>query len=300
MQPVAEPTRAQLLEFARERLGELQRVEDLSRVYGRRSIVLRLSMAGQESAYLKHHVGSQLYEREVHALERWTPLLPPAARASTTRLLAKSDGLQAVLLSEVPGVLANVDTLTPAERTEAFRQAGAFLAAVHDLDVDDEGGGFPDGYASFVVAQLERRLELAGEMFDAPFVRWVRAVVGVGEMFEESRIVATHSDYSPRNWLVDRRDGALHLGVIDWERSRIEHWLIDAQRMLYDDWADHPELREAFFDGYGRRLSPEEARQLELLALTQGIAFVRWARDVGDRDWEAFNRAMLERLRREL
>lgn len=69
------------------------------------------------------------------------------------------------------------------------------------------------------------------------------------DAWEGLEIVPLHCEFSPRNWLMF--EGKTLLGIIDWERSRHGYYVEDFQRMVQDHWVLEPQLRDAFFSGYG-------------------------------------------------
>ncbi|MBC8141718.1 MAG: phosphotransferase, partial [Armatimonadetes bacterium] len=118
------------------------------------------------------------------------------------------------------------------------------------------------------------------------------------DVFEGEPAVATHHDYTPRNWILDPVSGEW-LGVIDFEHACFDVCVADFK--LHHDryFAERPDLRDAFFAGYGSVLSERQQAQLRLIHLHQAVSGVVWAREHGDADFAATNAAILSRLRRE-
>ena len=291
------PENEALRAFATSVLGDKSVFADVSRQAGRRSIVWRVAVKSGEHYYLKRHEAQRLYAREIHALQEWLPLLPEPTWWSTAALIAKSDELGAAILTEVKGGIVDSTPVTPDERLEMFKLAGRFANLLHSLPYEDESG---EDYAEYFVGRFETYMDMAKPYLNADTIRWARNVVGAGEAFAGVKRVVVHCDYSPRNWLIDRRQEGIRFGLIDWERTRPEHWLQDAQRMAQDHWARQPELRQAFFEGYGRQPTVWEERQLNLLVLTNAIPSIPWAIDHHDDRFVALSRAAIERLRRVL
>ena len=288
-----EPLRA----FVEDHCGDQLTVVNLSRTAGRQSLVWRIEWPSR-SAYLKKHESARLYNREIAALENWTPLLPADVRFSTPRIIAKSDALTAVLLEVVPGEIVAEAGLTGSQQEDVFRMAGACAASLHGIQAPQPAETVDLERA--LTDELDRLLEQCGNAITSGLRQWARSVVADGSPFAGAKTVPAHHDFSPRNWLAERTANGLRLGVIDWERARFALWLQDAQRMTHDHWAREPQLREAFFDGYGRKPTEREERQLKLITLINSIGAIPWAIERGDQHFETLSRAIVDSLRREL
>jgi Ser/Thr protein kinase RdoA (MazF antagonist) len=77
-----------------------------------------------------------------------------------------------------------------------------------------------------------------------------------------------HLDFQPRNWLVSSPGD---VSVIDFEHARIDLPARDLVRLRFRTWPGHPDLRDAFLDGYGRPLSPTEDRLTLISVLASGF-----------------------------
>ena len=67
--------------------------------------------------------------------------------------------------------------------------------------------------------------------------------------------------------------------------------------MIQDHWIREPQLREAFFTGYGREPSELEWRQANQVVLINAVGGVPWSISHGDSEFEKLNRAVIERLK---
>lgn len=286
------PENTLIKEFAQSILGPDLRFENRSREFGRRSVVWQITDPDGRRFWLKRH--DLHFKRELNALESWVPLLGEPTWWRSSELVAKSDELEAMILTNVEGGLLDETGVSPGECTEMFFLAGKFARKLHDVELESYGLG---NSADYFAAWGERYLSGADGVVDAKTMEWVRAVYDNGSAFTDVRFVPVHMDYSPRNWLIDRHEEGIRFGIIDWERSRIEHWLQDAQRMEQDHWHREPHLKDAFFDGYGHQLTELEEHQLRLLALVSSVASVPWAITFGDSCFEQNSREIIERLR---
>jgi Phosphotransferase enzyme family len=107
------------------------------------------------------------------------------------------------------------------------------------------------------------------------------------------RAVASHGDFQPRNWLWDAASS--RLGVIDWERAEPAATVRDLVRLEYGPWDQRPDLREQFFAGYGRALTPGEDQMLSCHAVLDALSGLQWGLANGDgevanRAWRTFER----------
>ena len=299
-EPPSDDLKQQLRAWAERVVGPIAVVEDRSRAFGRISLVWRLETVDGGEFYLKRHEGRLLYERELTALRDWLPRLPEGARQMAVPMIATADEHEAMIFEAAPGEIVEEAELTSEELQAAYQMAGAFAAALHALPGD--GCGAAPGYEQKLLEQIEGWFELyeGVEGLDEELRRFVLDAVSEGGAFRDAVLVPTHMDYSPRNWLLHREDGALWLHVIDWERARPELWVQDVARMAEDHWHRDPALREAFFLGYGRQPSEIEARQLKLLSLANIVPTIGWARAREDHRFEAWAREVLTRLRGDL
>ena len=290
--------REALRTFAESTVGPIVDLEDRSRSFGRMSLVWRLQTAEGKQFYLKRHEQRRLFERELRALRDWAPRLPEGARQITVPVIATADDLDAVIFEAAPGEIVEDGDFTDDELHAAYQMAGAFAAALHALPCD--GCGPAPGFGAEQLAKTELWLNDPRPMFSDEERRWARETVHAGGAFANVELVPAHMDYSPRNWLLHRDDGALWLHVIDWERARPAPWIEDVQRMAEDHWHGDPGLREAFFLGYGREPSELEQRQIRALAVVNNaIGAIAWGGQRGDTEFVAKGRAILDRLRRE-
>ncbi len=280
--------------FATQVLGSISTVEDRSRTFGRKSITWRVVTADGDAFYLKQHEERRLYHTELIVYSKWLPALRGAGDWQLPELADNSDELGALVLTEVPGDVLSESEPTPEDRLTMHWTAGRLAATIHRLDVDAEDAGPARTYDR---STWDQYLTAAAPHLDRELLQWIERTASGDDLFRGLQLVPTHSDFSPRNWLIDRSSDRLTLGVIDWERARPGYWLEDAVRMAFDDWAEEPALRMAFFDGYGRMPSSAEEHQLDLICLANAVATVSWATRQGDLEFAHFGREVITELR---
>jgi Ser/Thr protein kinase RdoA (MazF antagonist) len=71
----------------------------------------------------------------------------------------------------------------------------------------------------------------------------------------EHRLVPTHRDNHPRNWMVDPGG---HVRLIDFAHAEYDPWIVDVLLLEQDYWRTDPNLKVAFLSGYDRDISPED------------------------------------------
>ena len=287
------PENAPLRDFAESVLGPDLQFENRSRSFGRQSVIWLITNPDGVRFWLKRH--DLHYKRELNALENWIPLLGEATWWRSSELVGKSDELATMILTNVEGGILDETGVSPEECGEMFYLAGKFAAKLHGLELESHDLG---DSVDYFAAWGERYLSGADGVLDAKTMQWARAEFDNGSAFTDVRFVRAHMDYSPRNWLIDRREEGIRFGVIDWERARVDFWLHDAQRMEQDHWRREPRLKEVFFDGYGRQLTDDEDHQVRLLTMVGAVAAVPWAIEYGDKQFAENSREVIERLKR--
>lgn len=272
-------------------MGAGMRVENFSRDFGRPSTVWRLTGQDGGVAWLKHHEHPRLYQRELLGLEQFVPALGEQHWWSAPALIAKDDAIEAILMSDVNGQILEGASASPAELSEMFRLAGRFSALLHNLEVNA-----PDGLSTkeYLSDRLSYYLNEGKDAVASSIVETAEAMIAEACSHVDSRRVACHMDYSPRNWLLQRSAQGIRLGVIDWERARYDSWLQDIQRMAYDWFHREPHLGDAFYQGYGRDLTARETIQLDAICLVTAIASIPWAVSHNDRQFESLSRHQIQ------
>lgn len=288
------PDNAPLIEMITDAVGSDVHIEDRSRQFGRRSITWQIEAADGSGFYLKRNEHRKHFGVEVLALRDWASKLAAAEWWRSPSLVAVDDDLGALIMTHLPGEPLDSTESTPAERAEMFRLAGKLAAMIHTLKVDASKAGPPRSYDRELLSFF---LEKAEPYADQKTLQWIEEVCGAEDAYEGLAFVPTHSDFAPRNWLVDRSNGKISLGLIDWERARPGYWLEDMQRVAQDDWLKEPDLRTAFFDGYGRFPTEREERQLNLIVLMNATGTISWAAEHDDTEFATFGHRTIERLK---
>ncbi|MDI6098874.1 phosphotransferase [Actinoplanes sp. NEAU-A12] len=223
----------------------------------------------------------EAFTREVRALREWAPRL---GEGMAPRLIATVPGSSVMVMDKLPGRAGSASTAAE------FHQASRLLRPLHEAEPATADAGYPARAADSV----DRWIQRVPGVVDAADLDFVRAQIRLLETMPDVRSGPIHNDYQPRNWLTDA--GAT-VRVIDFGKSKRDVQLRDFERMWYQEWRHRPDLREAFFDGYGRTLSDGEERALACIGAVGALTTVLWARSHGAESFERHGRRMLELLR---
>ncbi len=284
MPPQPEPA---LLEFLRNELGSFEVIRFCGWDHAE-SNVWEVSANGKRY-YLKQHKQPRKFQQEVYAYQNWTPQLHPFV----PQLTAVKEKPNALLLSALPGALVQETALDEAQEREVYRRAGAFLRRLHDSPFEDTDSVL---LADALLKRSKAWVKRGEEVLGPRTVDWVRGRLEEAVNITRERgwtRVPCHRDYTARNWLLEGED----FYVIDFEHAKPDLFLSDFERLWSLVWQRRPGLETAFFEGYGRSLTDDEAGVLERLAAHGALVTVVWAREHGDREFEQQGRAVLERLR---
>lgn len=217
------------------------------------------------------------------AKEAWLHPRLRAAGVPVPEVLAVADdaGRQAALLEWVPGeLLGTVAARDPdVDLTVAWREAGAALRRVHDLDLGLEGEGFVAAGAVVPFAEGSLAERVTGEL--GPFAERVAPEVGAGvvdagrvrrvadgllPVLAAAPIRLGHSDANAWNVLVaPDPDGVHRLAAwLDWELAWRADPAYDHVRATVQRFATIGPTPDSWWEGHGER--PPEVR-MEAYAL---------------------------------
>jgi hypothetical protein len=272
---------AAALEFCRTTLGEFTVVKDHSWPHGE-SKVLQIRDSRSRQWIVKSCRQLINYTQEVVAYREWVPALGDLA----PRLVANDETTRTILMTFEPGAI------TAGSKPATHRQAGALIRKMHD---SAPGRAAPD-FGDQLRHRLDQGLATAPHLFDRRDVDFVREQISALDGLAPPVLVPAHEDNQPRNWLVGA-DGVVRL--IDFGLSKWDVWVRDVVRLYYWDWKHQPQLAEAFFDGYGRRMGDEDLQVLRSIGAVTALMTVLWAHDHDDsefarRGWAALDQARAE------
>ena len=233
--------------------------------------------------YLKVHRERAVWETEVHGYEQWAPAFGTHA---PTLLAVHEQTPLALLIGELPGVILEDTQLPVVQERAAWRTAGRMLAGLHEFAQGEFFGpcgrdGEPTSAALsdavlYMATDLARQIDVAlrAGYLDAEERDTLRVAQSLTPAFAGERPAPCHRDYCPYNWLVTQAgDWA---GVIDFEFA---HWDVRvAEFSRYPDWEwiHRPDLLEALYEGYGRRLTPVEEEQCLVARARYALSAIVW------------------------
>ncbi|WP_446663688.1 phosphotransferase [Flexivirga sp. B27] len=220
-----------------------------------------------------HHIG-----RELDAHEHW--LTPWVERDRAPRLVAGDRHAKILVTEYLPGELV---LGSPAQaQPDTFRQAGELLALLHA-----QPGRVDASYEQQENDKILRNLDKPHRIAPA-LAADLRRIVRSWPT-DPVRIVPTHGDWQPRNWLI--HEG--RVTVIDFGRAALRPVLTDWLRMEARDFREDPAREHALVRGYGA--DPREPASWFRERLREAINTAVWAHAVGDEAFEAQGHAMIER-----
>jgi aminoglycoside phosphotransferase len=270
-----------LIEWATDRFGSVELVADHSWPHGE-ALVLSLALRSGERIVVKSFRQAVHFERERAGYHYAAPVLGNAI----PRLLAHDDARHIIAITHLPGSLAQLEH---DHDPTTHRRAAQLLRQLHD------------GAPASVDSNLGSRMRSSFERYAARCDGLVTTaeLAAVREMLAQLEgtpisVVACHGDFSPRNWLVD---GEV-VRLFDFARFQRDHWTSDFLLLSRRYWIGHPNLRDTFFDGYGR--SPDDTDQPFIRAARGrwAVGTIVWAHEHADAPFEQLGRDELTDLLR--
>ena len=197
------------------------------------------------------------------------------ARHQAPRLIAADHHLLSLLTTPQPGKIVRGLPLDEKEELRVHEGAGRLLRRWHDHSASataDDRAAIRDA----VTGQADEAaacLQATRHRLTPDEQKLVREVAhGLPHLAAELPLVYRHGDYATRNWLWDPDQHGF--GVIDFAMAApgiaVEEyvWLHSAL------WTPRPSLRDAFFTGYGRTLTPAKRQALPLFAARLGVSYL--------------------------
>ncbi|MEU7121729.1 phosphotransferase [Streptomyces zaomyceticus] len=246
--------------------------------------LLRLADSRGREFFAKHHSERERYVREVHSYGEWVTYL----NGHAPRMVARRDATCTLLLTSFPG--ASADTLAPGspEEEQAHYEAGRMLGTLHHITVQPRTGAIGAELAQRLGSWITRadRADLISTA-EQNLLRHSADVLANTLM--DSAVC--HLDYQPRNWLVGPS-----FGLCDFEHMRRDARIRDFARLEFRRWQAAPQLRKAFFAGYGTTLTDTEQRLLESFGAIEAVTSLVRGHEQDDLALSTHGRTVLARL----
>nr|WP_155999424.1 aminoglycoside phosphotransferase family protein [Streptomonospora sp. PA3] len=214
--------------------------------------------------------------REIQAHHRW--LRPWTSIGRAPELVHADHDAKLIVTRYVPGRL--VQGTDAEHEPHTYRQAGELLACLHEqASIDDTG---------FEAREREKTLR----WLDKPHRIDPDVVLRLRRMVESwptppSRLVPTHGDWQPRNWLIHEET----VSALDFGHFDLRPAFSDLARLAEKQFRADAALEAAFFDGYGADPREQAAWQRNRIRAAVGTAV--WAYHVGDETFERQGHRML-------
>ncbi|GGT22004.1 aminoglycoside phosphotransferase [Streptomyces antibioticus] len=268
------------IELARDTIGAVRVLADPTLP----PRLLRLADTRGREFFAKQHSDRERYLREVHAYGAWVTHLN--GRAPT--VVAHRAATCTLLLTAFPGLSA--DTLSPgsAEEEDAHQVAGRVLGLLHRATVLPYSGAIGVELAQRLGSWIARA-DRADLISTAEHNRLRHSADVLASTLMDSAVC--HLDYQPRNWLVGPS-----FGLCDFEHMRRDARIRDFARLEFRRWQAAPQLRKAFFAGYGRPLTDTEQRLLESFGAIEAVTSLVRGHEQDDLTLSTHGRTVLARL----
>ncbi len=178
---------------------------------------------------------------------------------------------------------------TPGGPGDSAAGAGTLLRQLHDA-------ASPARWEDFAAEkrdEFEAWAARAAGLIEVRLLDFAQAeVCGLAALGHPVR-VPCHLDYTTRNWLV--ADGRSTSSTSNGPRPKVLG-VNDLARLYFGPWRDRPDLKDAFLEGYGRTIDPDDRAVLLGCGALTAVRTVVWARDHGDTPFEEAGRQNLQRL----
>ena len=266
---------AVLLQVAKRLLGPCE----VTAVLG--DTVLRVRDAHSQEFVVKQHGTRSKHDREVHAYRHWTASLGLSAPG----LVAADSAAMTIVITTLPGQPCSGDP-----EAAIHHQAGALLRRFHDAEPPRRLPWFPGWLDDRIRHWTSQAMTLLPADDAAVVDGHLTALktIGVPHGFP------CHLDFQPRNWLVDE---SRNLSVIDFEHARTDLPARDFVRLRFRVWQSRPDLQDAFFHGYGRRLTDTQDELVWHLGALDALTALARGRQTSDPALTTAGRATLRQLR---
>jgi aminoglycoside/choline kinase family phosphotransferase len=231
------------------------------------------------SFFLKRFATVRKYNQAAYAYQNWLV----AVDAVVPRLVAVRSEERLLLLTDIGDCSCGWRELSLSQKSSLLTQAGKFLRSLHETPcVNDDSMSVGDAILGRAAA-LQRKIEGGSSRYlsDGQMSSIVKSIEEVRLRLNQIKRVPCHRDFWRRNWIwtaaSNQSQGNLRLGVIDFEHARYDLFLLDLMKVWSDCWLTNSQLEEAFWQGYGRRLTNVENALLKVCAKVHAAQTIVWA-----------------------
>lgn len=244
--------------------------------------VARITSASGDELVIKQHSDRLRHDREVYAYRHWTAVLGSSAPS----LIAVDNTAMIIITTAMPGRLPGPGDLTP----PVYHQAGALLRRFHDAAPPSDLSWF----RTWLQDRASHWTSRAAPLLSAADERIIGSHLEALRQADIPHGGPCHLDFQPRNWLIGDSG---EVSLLDYEHARTDLPARDFVRLRFRIWTEHPHLRDAFLDGYGRQLSPAEDQLIWHLGAIDTLTALARGYENADPELTAAGRNTLRQLR---
>ncbi|WP_329431260.1 aminoglycoside phosphotransferase family protein (plasmid) [Streptosporangium sp. NBC_01495] len=237
--------------------------------------VLRLCKPDGRQVIVKANASIDSFHREHHALAQWTPALAELA----PQLLDVDEHRQILVMTTVAGHPLSSLTLPAHQEQDAYRQAGQIMRALHTAGPRRILPSFGRDRAAYIRAQFTNGMS----PLTSDEIELTHHALSLLEAMAPQQAHPAHLDFTSRNLLWDGEKTS----VIDFETSRYEAAGRDFLRLTQRILHEREDLRDAFYDGYGRAPDTQESTLMHICGITDAAAIVVTATASGHKAFAA-------------
>ena len=263
------------LEAAARRIGPCEIKEALG------PAVVRISARSGDEYVVKKHADRDKHDHEVHAYRHWTPAL-----GSSAPQLVAADAQALTIVTTALNGRPYPGSLTAA----AHHHAGAILRRFHDAEPPRTLPGYRDWLQDRAAYWTGR----ARPFINAADLGNASAHLAALQQATAPDGVPCHLDFQPRNCLLGP---AADLYLVDFEHARTDIALRDLVRLRFRVWPGHPDLKDAFLNGYGRDLTGSDTETLQHLGALDALTAIARGHQNHDIQLVQYGHSTLRQLR---
>lgn len=272
---------SQLSEFIKNCIGPFQILANYRPNSSRTGVWKIGSDINKNCYYLKAFNRKERWYPEVYAYTNW--LHPLQSYVPKLIDVFEKEGLYAILITSIDGVIMREADLDIKATTKAYRQAGELIKILHDSQsgtwfgrpdlkgtpIDLSPSKNPMNYVYDSIQETSNRCEEQNLLtpMEIELVQWALHNI---QVFEHVKPVPISWDSTPGNWLVD--ECGTVTGMIDFENML---WGIDVDHfsILFERYfANNKVAMNAFFNGYGLEVLKDKKEQIQICCIKMAIA----------------------------
>jgi len=247
---------SEVLDWAHRVLGPLEEQSDLTSPQSSHQ-VKKLTTRNGDPVVVKWFHDAPSFFHTVDALSEYAIALGHSA----PRLIDHSEGMRAVVMTAVPGVMASADSML--DPTLHFT-LGSLLRQFHQSAPANRSGDVPKAWAS----HLSRLLESVDDSLDPAVAGEARSLALQLLDMGQVALVPTHGAIEHGHIMVDP-DWGVH--IVGFSHAQYDPWVSDVARLDRDWWTYSPELKRAFFTGYEAEFTEEDSILLKAKHLIDAL-----------------------------